>query len=50
MAEGEWGNLFDSHDCNVIDTALSTFIDEIIVNLTTAKDDFLDLSVRDQIR
>ena len=49
VAEGEGSHLFYSHNGDIIDVTLLSLIDQIVVNLTTAEENFLDLVISDQI-
>ena len=44
-AEWEWCNLFDSHDCHIVNSELGSLSLEVVVNLTTAVDHFADLII-----
>jgi len=44
--EREWGKLLDTHNCNVVSAELCSLVFNVVEDLTTAEQDFLDLVVR----
>ena len=49
VSEGEWGNLLDSYDSDILDATLGSLSLEVVVDLTTAEEHFLDLAVSNHL-
>lgn len=45
VSEGEWSELLQPYDCNVINASLLPLICEVVVDLTTAKKNLFNLIV-----